>query len=326
MFSHWRRSLFYVQEPFCDAPGDPAGGGAVDDPSAHPDYDVDFGDVVVDDPANPQNPGAPAAPPVQDPSRQPGDPGQDPRTPPVDAAAFTQLQQTVIQSQQQTASLIAENRRLMQAIGTLTGQQPGPQQPSADQPQLSEADQKAVAAIYRLFPNLRPLLEKAQELVAIPETVRGFQQDTQSRWNDLGARMWQTFDGEVRKAYGLADGVAMTPFAQKAIDSAFVNWLETDKNAQARYRMGDTTLPAEFMKNYVNGVVVPARARQTPPAVPGQPPTPGQPGVRRPAQQPPRVPRGGPGGAPVTTAPAQPNVKKPDEIHSAAADAYFAQR
>lgn len=335
MLFHWRRSPFYVQEPFTDAPGDPAGGGGGGNPdegTAHPDYDVDFGDGAVgDDPPQPPVPGAPAVPPVQDPARPAGGvPGQEPRTPAIDPAVFQTLQQTVTQSQGQIQTLVAENRRLMQTIGALTGREPGPAAPAGDQqPQLSEADQRAVSAIHRLFPGLKTLLDKAPELLQMPDSVKAFHQGEQSRWTDIGNRMWTTFDGEVRKAFALAEGAQMNPFAQKALDSAFVSWLETDQNAAARYRMGDTTLATEFMKNYLNGVIVPAhRARQQPPPAPGAPgaPQPGQPGARRPAAPPPRVPRGGPGSPPVTQQPAQPNVRNADEIHSAAADAFFTQR
>jgi hypothetical protein len=332
MLFTWRRSPFFVQMPSFDAPGDPGGGGGeLQDPNAHPDYDFDLdaGDGTNDDPLQVPNPGAPAAPPVQDP-RAPGAPGQDPRTP---DPAFVAYQQ---QTQQNMAYLQQQNERLMRTVASLTGQQqpPGPAAPVADpMANFSPQDRAAVEAIYRLLPGLKPLLERGTDLLGVPDAIAQIRQGEEGRWADIGTRMWQTFDTELRTVFGIEANQAMEPFAQKAIDAAFVNWLETDKNAQARYRMGDVTLAKEFLTNYQQGIIAPAaaaRARQTPPAPipgrPGAPITPGAPGAPRRPAQPPRVPRGGPGAAPVTQRPAQPNAQSPDQLHDAAADQFFAQR
>jgi hypothetical protein len=198
-------------------------------------------------------------------------------------------------------------------VQALTGLRP--QQPDPNAPQLSEGDQKAIAAVYRLFPQLKPLLEKAQDLLQLPDRVQQFQTNDQSRWQDIGTRMWDSFDKAVKGIYGDRQ---LAPFAQKAIDQAFISWLETDQNAAARYRMGDLTLAKEFMDMYKTGVIV---AAQGPSPVTGPPRRPGQ------QQQPPRVPRGGGGvQTPPGRQPAQPAGKTADQLHDEAADAYFSAR
>lgn len=321
MFVTWRRSPWFVQEPLYNTPGDGSGGGGLAgaDGDAHPEYDVDEGDPAVDDPPAQGDP-----PGVQPPARsvrQPaaGDPppaGQDPRTQPFTQAQVDQLTGNYRQMERNYLTLQGQNQLLQRQIAALTGAQP-PAQPDPDAPQLSEKDQTAIKAVYRLFPQLKPLLEKAKDLLALPEQVQGFHSDTENRFNDIATRMWTSFDQAVGKAFNLANETKLTPFAQQSVDSAFVTWLEKDRNAAARYRMGDMTLPAEFMRMYTTGVI---GAAQRAPGTPNQRGLIGRPGV------PPRVPRGGPGTTTVGSAPPQPNVKKPDEVHDAAADAFFAAR
>jgi hypothetical protein len=328
MFGSWRRSpWFYVQQPLCDGIDDGSGGG---DPTAHPEYDLDLNDDAGggdDDPSR-QPPAAPAGrQPAQAPARQPGQPpvagapGQDGGTPQTfTAEQYGQVAngyRTVLAQNQQ---LQGQLQMLQNQVAALTGIRPPAGGPGAGegQPQLSEADQKAIAAVYRLFPQLKPLLEKAQDILQLPETVNGFKSQDQARWQDIGTRMWEAFDGAVKEAFGNRQ---LHEFAQKSLDAAFVSWLETDKNAAARYRMGDTGLAKEFMRMYRNGVIVPAQQA-------GAPGTGQQPGApRRPGQQPPpRVPRGGAGAPPVGQQPGQPNVRDANQLHDAAADAYFAAR
>lgn len=320
MFLTWRRSPFVVQMPLYNTPDDLGGGGgdlAGADEGAHPEYDVDLGEGGDDDPAlDPSTQGAQPGTPVRQPA-QGGTPGggQDPRTqqPQITAEQYTTLATSYRTLESNLSQVLAQNQLLQRQVAALTGVQPPQQQP---QTQLSEADQKAVEAVYRLFPQLKPLLEKAQDLLSLPETVNGFKSEAERRWIDVGTRMWDAFDRSVGEAFG---GQNLHPFAKQSLDSAFITWLETDKNAQARYRMGDTTLAAEFVKMYRNGVIAPAQRAGSPQPRGARPGQPGQ-------QQPPRVPRGGPGQPAVGQRPAQPNVKKPDEVHDAAADAYFASR
>lgn len=318
MLKNWLRSPWFgVQQPCCERP-DPGGGGGDPDPTAQPDYDIDLEAGGEDDDPSRQ-PGAPAGrPPVQDPARpgQPGGaPGPDGGTPQTyTPEQFNQVVTSYRTLERQHQQLVGQLQSQQRMIAALTGQQPPAG--GGDEPALSEADQKAIKAVYRLFPQLKPLLEKAQDLLGLPDTVKGFVTEGESRWQDIGTRMWEAFDGAVKQAYGDRQ---LHPFAQRALDNAFVGWLESDRNAAARYRTGDIGLAAEFMKMYRNGVIVPAQQAGAPgpggaPRRPGQPPGP------------PRVPRGGPGGAPMGQRPGQPNVKKPDEVHDAAADAYFASR
>ncbi len=322
MFECWRHSRWFVQMPLHDGPaadGDFAGGPgdlAGGDEDAHPEYDVDLGDGTDDDPSAAAQPGArPPRAPVQQPA-QGGTPGAGPDT----RSAITPEQYNQVVTGYQTmernfAALQAQNQLLQRQVAALTGVRP-PEPASSQDPPLSEADQKAVAAVYRLFPKLRPLLEKADALLGIPDTVKRFETEAESRWTDIGTRMWDAFDKAVGEAYG---GNKLHPFAQKALDAAFIAWLETDKNAAARYRMGDMTLSAEFLRMYKSGVIVPAQRAGN-----GQPPR--TVGGRPSGQQPPRVPRGGPGQPATGQRPAQPNAKNPDEVHEAAADAFFAAR
>jgi hypothetical protein len=102
------------------------------------------------------------------------------------------------------------------------------------------------------------------------------------------------------------------------LDTAFVTFLETDKNASARYRAGDVTVVDEFVNMFRTGVIVPAN--RPVPNNNGLPP-------RRPQPAgPPRLPRGGPGSTVVGQQPQQPNRANAAEVHEAAADAYFAAR
>lgn len=326
MFGTWRRSPWFIQMPLLDTPGDGGGGGgdlSGADADAHPEYDVDFGDPPDDDPPVQGDPGAtPPSRTVQPPAQ--GDPGAgpDPRTQAPTREQYDQLVTGYRSMERNFTTLQAQNQLLQRQVAALTGQQP-PAQPQGDQPQLTEADQKAIKAVYRLFPQLKPLLEKAQDILQLPEQVSSFKSEADSRWTDIGTRMWDSFDKAITQAYGLQNGAKLTPFAQKSIDSAFIAWLETDRNAAARYRMGDMTLPAEFMQMYRSGVIVPAQ-RATAGGTPNQQRGAlGRPGQQ---QQPPRVPRGGPGSTTVGQRPQQPNTKKPDQVHDAAADAFFAQR
>lgn len=318
MFTHWRGPWLTLQ--LCFDPnnpgGAPAAGDPPPDPSAHPEYDLDeFDDPPGDDPPGAQ-PGAPPAVPGTPPP-PPGGPGTGSGTP--DAAAFTALQTQVSTLQGQLTTMAAHNRRLLQALGAPP---PATPPPGTGDPQLSEADRKAVEAVYRLFPKLRGILDNADKLLEAPQAIQRFQSDDQARWDAIGTRMWDALDKSVATTYNLQGEQQVSPFVKQGIDSAFLNWLETDKNAQARYRMGDTTLAGEFMQMFVNGVIVPAqRVRATPPN--GGPPT-NQPPRR--GAQPPRVPRGGPGTPPATPGGAPPAPKKADEVHAAAADAYFAGR
>jgi hypothetical protein len=330
MFGTWRRSPWFGFQPFFDVADGGGGGGDLSgaDDTAHPEYDVDLnaGDDG-DDP--PRQPAAPAGrQPVQAPARQPGQqpaagaPGQDGGTPQTyTAEQYSQVANGYRTLHTQNAELRGQLQMLQNQVAALTGIRQPAGGPGTDgqQTQLTEADQKAVAAVYRLFPQLKPLLEKAQDLLSLPDAVNGFRQNDQARWQDIGTRMWEAFDGAVKEAYGNRQ---LHEFAQKSLDAAFVSWLETDKNAAARYRMGDTGLAKEFMRMYRNGVIVPAQQA-------GAPGTGQQPGVpRRPGQQQqqPRVPRGGAGSAPVGQQPGQPNVRNADQLHDAAADAYFAAR
>jgi hypothetical protein len=308
--------------PLGDTPG--ADGLGDDGGGAEPDYDIDLdAGAGGDDPPRPS--AAPAGrQPVQDPARpgQPGGaPGPDGGTPQTySAEQYTQVVRGYRTLEGQHNQLQGQVATLTRQIAALTGI-PGPStgQPGADQPQLSEADQKAISAVYRLFPQLKPLLEKAQDLLSLPDAVNGFKSADQARWQDIGTRMWEAFDAEVKGAYG---NRTIHEFAQRSLDAAFVSWLETDKNAAARYRTGDTGLAKEFMRMYRTGVIVPAQQAGAPGTgtPPGAPRRPGQP------QQQPRVPRGGAGGTAIGQRPGQPNVQKPDELHEAAADAYFTAR
>jgi hypothetical protein len=310
MWKSHRPAFGLIAGPYYDGPD---AGGEFD---AQPDYDIelDNGDGGTDDPAYPAHSGAqPPRAPVQDPRRDSPAPGQDQRAP----TTFSQEQYNQVitgyrDRERQLQGATAQIQLLQRQVAALTGAQP-PSQTTGQQPQLSEADQKAITAVYRLFPGLKPLLEKSQELLTLPQAVQGFKTDAEARWTDLGTRMWQAFDQTVSQAF---PGGKLHPFAQQSIDSAFVAWLEADKNAAARYRLGDMTLPTEFMAMYRNGVIVPAqRAAGT------QPPQRGVPGR---AGMQPRVPRGGPSASPAGQRPAQPDPKDAGAVHDAAADAYFA--
>jgi hypothetical protein len=297
---------------------DDGGGGGGDAGDAHPEYDIDLtaddgGGGPADDPAG-QQPGAPPRAPVQSPATgYPPGAGPDTRPPQYTPEQVSQVVTGYRNLLQRSQAIEAQNQLLQRQVAALTGVQPPQQQPGQ---QLSEADQKAIAAVYRLFPQLKPLLEKAQDILTLPDTVNTFKTEAEGRWVDLGNRMWHQFDQAVKEIYP----GQLHPFAQKAIDAAFVSWLETDPQAGARYRVGDMTLPGEFLKMYRNGLVVPAMRA-------GNPSTP-QRGLtgRQPPGQPPRVPRGGPGGNAIGQQPPQPNVKDPAAVHDAAADAYFAQQ
>lgn len=315
MFGTYHRSPWFPQGLLFIH--DDGGGGGGDAGDVHPEYDIDLeaGDAGAggaDDPAG-QMQGAAPRTPVQPPATGQGPgAGPDSRPPQYTPEQVSQVVTGYRQLAQRAQAIEAQNQLLQRQVAALTGVQPPQQQPGQ---QLSEADQKAIAAVYRLFPQLKPLLEKAQDILTLPDTVNGFKSEAESRWTDLGTRMWHQFDSAVKQLYA----GPLHPFAQKAIDAAFVAWLETDQSAGARYRMGDMTLPGEFLKMYRNGLVVPAMRA-------GNPPNPqrGLPG-RQPGQ-PPRVPRGGPGGNAIGQQPPQPNVKDADAVHNAAADAYFAQR
>lgn len=333
MFGTWRRSLSVcevrliagrIAMPYGDGPGADGLSDNDDlsghDDGSHPDYDVNLDDAGGDNGDDPplRQPAAPAGrQPVQNPRPgTPGTSGPDSGTP--QSYTSDQYNQVVtgyrtLESQNQ--QLHGQLQHMQRQIAALTGAAPPP---AADpsQPPMSEADQKAIKAVYRLFPQLKPLLEKAQDILSLPETVNGFKSAEQARWQDTGVRMWEAFDGAVKATYGEQK---LHPFAQKSLDSAFVSWLETDQNAAARYRMGDVRLAAEFMTMYRNGVIRPAQA-----ARPGT----GTAGPRRPGQQQQQrgLPRGGAGGTGTSQRPAQPNVQSADELHGAAADAYFAAR
>jgi hypothetical protein len=306
--------MFEFMAPLYDTPDDGGGGG--DELDAHPDYDVNLdeagGTAEAPHTASSPSPGAPI--PRGSQGGQPPVPGSDQSTPQtVTPEQYDQVVQYGRYQQQALAQLQAHNALLQRQLAALTGVTPPQRDPSV--PQLSEADEKAIAAVYRLFPKLRPLLERADELLQVPGTVKNFQTEADNRWTDLGTRMWTAFDQEVAKTW---PGGRLHDFAQKAIDQAFISWLETDRNAAARYRMGDLTLPTEFMGMYRSGIIVPAQ-RGTNGNQPG-------PAARRTGAQPPRVPRGGPGATTVGSRPQQPNVKNADEVHDAAADAFFAQQ
>lgn len=336
MFGTWCRSPWFprdlrliggrVQMPLGETPG--ADGLTDDDATAHPDYDVDLNAGGEDDDPSRQPPAAPAGrQPVQAPARQPGQqppvagaPGPDGGTPQTyTAEQYSQVVTGYRTLHTQNAELRGQLQLIQNQVAALTGLRPATGPGAAGQtPQLSESDQKAVAAVYRLFPGLKDLLEKAPDLLQLPETVKGYNADAQTRWQDMGTRMWEAFDVEVKAAYGNRQ---IHAFAKQSLDAAFVSWLETDKNAAARYRTGDTGLAKEFMRMYRNGVIVPAQQAGAPGAQPPGPPRrPGQ------VQQQPRVPRGGAGAAPVGQQPGQPNVQSAEQLHEAAADAYFAAR
>lgn len=322
MFLTWRRSPFavFVQPPLCDPDAGGGGGGDPIPDDAHPEYDLDdHAGGQGDDP--PGQPGAPAGqPPVQDPARQPaGGPGQDPRTPQTYTAdQYNQVASGYRTLQGQNQQMAGQLALMQRQIAALTGAQPPADPAAGGQPPLSEADQKAVAAVYRLFPQLKPLLDKAQDLLTLPDAVNGFKSAQEAQQNAIATRTWDAFDTAVKGVFG----ETVHPFTKQSLDAAFVSWLETDQNAAARYRSGDLTLATEFMRMYQTGVIGPARARaQNPNPAGGLPRRPGAP------QPPARVPRGGAGGSPAVPGgqrPAQP--VDPTAVHDAAADAYFATR
>jgi hypothetical protein len=89
--------------------------------------------------------------------------------------------------------------------------------------------------VLRLFPGLEPLLAKKDDLLKLPELVSGFQSEQTAAQEATATRMWEALDAEVLKALRAGSCTRL----RKSIDSAFVAWLEADKNAAARYRLGD---------------------------------------------------------------------------------------
>lgn len=298
-----------IAGPYYDAPG--ADGEYTD---AQPDYDIEL-DPGDGDPEDHSAQSGAQPPRALGPGSATGlpAPGPDQRTPTTySQEQYNQVVTGYRDRERALQGASAQIQLLQRQVAALTGAAP-PTQTTGQQPQLSDADQKAITAVYRLFPGLKPLLEKSQELLTLPQAVQGFKTDAEARWTDLGTRMWQAFDQTVSQAF---PGGKLHPFAQQSIDSAFVAWLEADKNAAARYRLGDMTLPTEFMAMYRNGVIVPAqRAAGTQPQQRG---VPGRAGAQ------PRVPRGGPSASPAGQRPAQPDPKDAGAVHDAAADAYFA--
>lgn len=319
-----------------------AGDGVVD----QPDYDVPDDALDVDDDPSPQPPQG-AQPPSQpsatarpgqplpdDPGGQPtpgtaGQPGQPPTHVTYERfhQAITRNQQLAI-AQQQAGIRIAT---LEAQVRALTGVQPPAGGPA--KPAFNESEEKARATMLRLLPGLDQILKHADKLSQVPEFMESATASDSARLNHVATQIWSGLDLAVSGFYGIASIDELDPFARKMLDDGFVNWLQSDASAAARYLAGDTTIGAEYFTKLQTGFLTPAQARVSAPPQPGGGAAPQPRPAVRPGQPPalagrrptPPVPRGGAGAGPVGQRPAQPSNKTPDAVHDAAADAFFAQ-
>lgn len=280
----------------------------------HPDYDVDIGTGTPDAPSTPTGV-TPAAPTGTgpDPSQPPRPAGEVPGAPvsgqqerggppqSVPYHRFAEVNEAV--AREREARIRAEERaRLLEEQ----------RQPAPQAVEESDEDREIRDNLERLYPALKQLKSlPIDKVLASLERVESIDANDQARWEEVGRATWTALDKAVEEHFG---GPIADPDVKAMIDDAFQSWLKRDRTAQAMYLRQDPQLVPTFWKRYTGGIVRPAVRRAEAESV-----------TTAQARQP-RAPRGGSGTSVVTSAPKQPSVKNPDEVHDAAAEAFLTRR
>lgn len=251
---------------------------------------------------------------VGDPTGQPGGTGGSPAptgqpgaTPPAGATPGS------TGPPEQTVPLAAlhEERRARQQLQRELNQlrsrpAPTPTPPSAPDPAHEEVRRN----FYELFPHF-----KAFERVK-PEQIDGLLGllDREPQREAMFTQYWQNFGRGALRALGAeiksVYGGDLDPASRRYIDDAYVAWLENDPDAQIRFYEHDPTLAGDFIKAYSaallepygRGVLAKEQAR---------------------AERRSRLPMANPRTNAVPANGKPPKKLEGDEVHTAAAEAYF---
>lgn len=198
--------------------------------------------------------------------------------------------------------------RIKQMNGELT-QLRRPAAPAAPAATPNAADEEVKQAFFKLFPGAKALLDlPADKLSHALERMGQHEASFEHYWTSFGSAALRALNGGIQKTYG---GQPDAP-TRRLIDAAFIDWLESDQEAQHRFFTGDPTLADDFWNNFTSKLLDPIRRT----AVASE-----QQRITRREALPRPTPRGatlGQGG--------QPKPKTAEELHEAAAEAFITSR
>ena len=203
---------------------------------------------------------------------------------------------------------LASAKTLQEIVDKVVAAQRGGQpagQPTDGQPAAPDPKKQAILArLYEVAPELKGLIERAQDVLAAAEMLPQQKQQIEARWNVVAQRTIGTlFDNAAKTLLGDGKtGKDLTPVAQRRLHADFSHWCMADQSRVTRYENEDPALVGEFLAEVRATYVDPLRRAAVAPAV-----------AR--AKTAAALPQAG-GAAPVATPQPKPNLDDEDAVHA----------
>jgi hypothetical protein len=202
------------------------------------------------------------------------------------------IRETSQRAQQLERDLDYERRRVAALSGV-----PAPAQ--AEDPNDASIKQE----LFRLFPQLKGLMEHGEKLIGLKDLDMDALQSPQTHyWESLGHQTLNALHVQAKETLGGGD---LTPRAKQVLNTSFSQFVNSDDDLKQRYASQDPGLITEFLKEFNDGILSPYRQSITRAAAPRDA------AIRR-------LPRGGSGSAIVAGRQAEIKPADTDEYHNAA--------
>jgi hypothetical protein len=126
--------------------------------------------------------------------------------------------------------------------------------PPAEEP--DQESEQIKAQFFKLFPQAQKLFQLPPDhLEALIGAAPGFQAQTEHYWTTVGHHYLRQLEQSMHKVYGGQPDVK----ARRWIESAFIDWVQNDDQAKARYINQDPNLVAEFWQSVESLMLEPVR-------------------------------------------------------------------
>lgn len=109
----------------------------------------------------------------------------------------------------------------------------------------------------------RLLKQNPDQFFKVLEQGPQMEAQTEHYWTNVGGGYLRSLQAQASKIFG----PELDPFARRAIETGFIDWIENDPEAKRRYLATDPTLVEDYWKQYESRVLDPVRRKATVPAV-----------------------------------------------------------
>jgi hypothetical protein len=162
-------------------------------------------------------------------------------------SANRRLQQENEQLKQRFSSMEGEFGRLRSGLSSALGQEPGQQV----DPQVARIREQML----QVFPELKQVIERSKDLEGVLESYPSVQSHMTATTEQLARTAFATLGESLKPHYADPTTGEIDPLAARIFQQGFIDYLQSDPKAYARYVRGDQALVGEWFGRVENALI-----------------------------------------------------------------------